>query len=289
MSFTYTETTIPSRQGDALVGHVWLPTGQSKKATVVIFHGYAAHGRYGTVVFAAEMLAAHGFTVVSADLHGFGKSPGAPGFIDSVDSIVGDCADVAMWAKREYPEHARFALGSSMGGNFALRVTLGDASMFRGAVLLGPMVQVAKPPPAWQLPVLKLLASVPGLRSIGVLKPSGLASDKQYKDPERRAVCDDDELGFHGDMCLATGKSLLDASLGLEARLKDVTVPMLVIHGDADEIVPLAGSEKLDEESASDDKTLTIYPGMLHSPLCEYPETRDKVEAQILAWLEARL
>ncbi|KAJ8600672.1 hypothetical protein CTAYLR_007442 [Chrysophaeum taylorii] len=268
-----------------MVGHVWEPSSPIK-GVVVIYHGYAAHGRYGTILFAAEMLGKNGYAVVSCDFHGFGKSPGTPGYIE-LETIVQDAVDLTTFAHETFPGLPVFAMGSSMGGNFALRVTF-QLPYVRGAVLLGPMIQVQNPPPWWQLPVLRFLAATPGIRSIGLLRPSGLASDKQYRDPERRRICDDDPLGFHDPMCLATGKALLDAALDLEQRLDTISVPFLVIHGDADEIVPLEGSKLLIEKAASTDKTLSVYPDMLHSPLCEFPEVRDKVEAEILAWLDAR-
>lgn len=280
----YREVELPG----GLVGHVWQPN-DDPVGCVVIYHGYAAHGRYGTILFAAEMLASNGFVVVSGDLHGCGKSPGTPGFIESVDSVLADCVSIGEYARQKFPNVGRFVMGSSMGGNFALRVTMLQPDLYSGAVLLAPMVKIENKPPAWQMPVLELLASVPLIRSIGLLKPKGLDSDKQYRDPDRRAVCDNDPLGFHGAMCLATGRSLIEASLQLEASLDKIKVPFLVVHGDADEIVPLDGSRLLLQKAQSADKHLEVYPGMLHAPLCELPDTRALVEQLILDWLRARL
>lgn len=284
MAMRYEEVSLPH----GLVGHLWQPN-DSPVGCVVIYHGYAAHGRYGTLLFAAEMLASNGFVVVSGDVHGFGKSPGTPGFIESVDSMLADYITIGEYARQQFPQLGRFVMGASMGGNFALRVTMVQPDLYRGAVLLAPMVKIENKPPAWQMPVLELLACVPLIRSIGVISPKGLASDKQYRDPERRAVCDNDPLRFHGSMCLATGRSLIQASLQLEASLDKVKVPLLVVHGDADEIVPLEGSKLLLQKAQSADKHLQVYPGMLHAPFCELPETRAVVEQLVLDWLRARL
>ena len=175
------------------------------------------------------------------------------------------------YAGDEFPDVPIFALGSSMGGNIALHISL--VTPLAGAVLLGPMIQTSANPPWWQLPLLKTFAGVPVLRSMGLIRPKGLASDKQYRDPERRKICDDDPLGYHDAMCLATGAALLDAIAELQAKIPEITCPFLICHGEKDEIVPLEGSQLLYEQaSQSTDKTIKIYPNMLHSPLCEFPD-----------------
>ena len=269
-----------------LQGYVWHPVGEVR-SVCVIFHGYAAHGKYGTIVFAAELLAASATAVVACDFRGFGKSPGQAGLIESLESLLGDAEATVAFARAEFPEVPVFALGSSMGGNVALHASL--RFNFRGVVLLGPMIETSARPPWWQVPLLKAVNCVPYARTAGLLSPSGLASDKQYKDPERRKICDDDELGYHGSMCLATAAALLEAISALQEKLHELTVPMLIIHGDADEIVPLSGSKLLLDKAKSQDKTLSVYPGMLHSPLCEFPDVRQKVEKEILDWIATRL
>ena len=49
--------------------------------------------------------------------------------------------------------------------------------------------------------------------------------------------------------------------LGTLAKLKDVKLPLLVIHGDKDEIVPVTQGQACHSDSASEDKTLKIFAG----------------------------
>jgi fermentation-respiration switch protein FrsA (DUF1100 family) len=49
-------------------------------------------------------------------------------------------------------------------------------------------------------------------------------------------------------------------------RVRDLSAPLLVIHGDRDEIVPLAHAEAL-FEAASDPKRLQIIEGVGHDDL----------------------
>lgn len=90
-------------------------------------------------------------------------------------------------------------------------------------------------------------------------------------------------------MCLATASSLLGVCEQLEPRLKDVSIPLLVIHGSSDEIVPLEGSRRLVKEAVVADKTLRVFDGMLHSPLAEPLPVREEVEGLILTWIERQL
>ena len=46
--------------------------------------------------------------------------------------------------------------------------------------------------------------------------------------------------------------------------------------------MPLEGSEKLLEEAATTDKTLKVYDGMLHAPLCEPLDVRQQVTRTVI-------
>jgi acylglycerol lipase len=65
-----------------------------------------------------------------------------------------------------------------------------------------------------------------------------------------------------------------------------ISIPVLIMAGGADPIVPVAGSRMLAERISSRDKTLTIYEGLYHEILNE-PE-QGEVIAQICDWLDAR-
>ena len=44
-----------------------------------------------------------------------------------------------------------------------------------------------------------------------------------------------------------------------------------------------------EQATQSTDKTIKIYPNMLHSPLCEFPDVRSKVEQEIVSCIDDRL
>jgi alpha-beta hydrolase superfamily lysophospholipase len=81
--------------------------------------------------------------------------------------------------------------------------------------------------------------------------------------------------------------SRLNAELPrLRARLPELTLPLLAMHGSADRLAPESGTRRLFEGASSQDKTLRIYPGLYHEVHNE-PE-QGRVLADVLAWLEAR-
>ncbi|PQV62662.1 non-heme chloroperoxidase [Abditibacterium utsteinense] len=65
--------------------------------------------------------------------------------------------------------------------------------------------------------------------------------------------------------------------------LKKITVPTLVMHGDADQIVPIDASGKLSAQIAPN-ATLKVYPGASHG-MCL--TEADKINADLLAFLES--
>ena len=67
-------------------------------------------------------------------------------------------------------------------------------------------------------------------------------------------------------------------------RIGSLTVPLLVLHGTADELVPPRASEAVAEKAGSPDVTLKRYDGLYHEILNE-PE-RDEVLGDIRAWLD---
>ena len=69
--------------------------------------------------------------------------------------------------------------------------------------------------------------------------------------------------------------------------LPRITVPVVIMHGTEDKLVPVAGSELIDEKIGSPDKTLKLYDGLYHEIFNE-PE-QDQVLDDLVAWLDAHV
>jgi alpha-beta hydrolase superfamily lysophospholipase len=79
---------------------------------------------------------------------------------------------------------------------------------------------------------------------------------------------------------------MLRAARRVDSGIGTMSLPVLFMHGTADQLTPPEGSRDLYERVASPDKTLKLYDGLYHEILNE-PE-RDEVIGDIAAWLDAR-
>jgi acylglycerol lipase len=88
---------------------------------------------------------------------------------------------------------------------------------------------------------------------------------------------------------LKTGHELLRTSLDLEQRLQEVSLPFIVLHGEADRVTDKSVSEQLLRVASSSDKTIKLYPEMWHGLLYGEPvENSDNVFEDIIDWLDNR-
>ncbi len=94
-----------------------------------------------------------------------------------------------------------------------------------------------------------------------------------------------DPLNRMGKVRARTGAEMITAVAAMPARLEQLTLPLLVIHGGADRLVPPAASELVATGTASSDVTHTVYPGLFHEPHNE-PE-QEQVLDDVVGWLDA--
>jgi acylglycerol lipase len=269
-----TEGTLPSGQ----YWQAW--TVDAPAGVVVLVHGVHEHsGRYRHV---AEWLAAAGYAVYAVDHPGHGRSPGTRGNIGSMSATVDGVSMLVRLAAQRHPEVPLFLYGHSLGGLIALQYLTGAPDeRIRGAVLSAPALDTSAATSVQKLvaPVLSLL-----LPNAGVL---ALDAETISRDPHVVAAYRTDPLNYTGKMRARTGTEMMLASAAMPQRLKSLTLPLLVVHGGADRLMPLAASQVVQTHAGSPDLTLKIYDGLYHEPHNE-PE-QNQVLSDIVAWLDARL
>jgi lysophospholipase len=249
------------------------------KATVALVHGQGEHcGRY---VHVAAALNAAGYDVVSGDLPGHGRSGGLRGHIDRFDAFVDVAASWIEAARARRPDAPIFLLGHSVGGLIAARLLEMSpiAGMLSGAVLTSPAFRLRFPIPAWKEALGRRLDGVlPRLRM-----PSGLKEQRVTRSEDiARATTADPLMVYVASVRFYN--ELLRAQAAALAEAGSISLPVLLLHGGADEIIAPEPSLDFGARLASPDKDVRLLPGLHHEVMNE-PE-RDDVLRDIVGWLD---
>lgn len=277
---SHTEGTFEPKPGICLYEQWWQPS-ETPKALIVIVHGIAEHsGRYAHV---AEYLCQSGYAVGAFDLRGHGRSQGKRAYIQSFDDLLDDLQYFLQRATEKASQGSIFLLGHSLGSGIVVKYLI-DRPLdgIRGALLSGPMIMVGESVP----PILVKVANV-----LGTLTPNlpvlQLDQDTVSRDPDVVERYDSDPMNFRGKLAARTGAEINRTFQYLQANLKRISLPLLIMQGGADRLVNPAGSRLLYEHSTSTDKTLKIYEGLYHEILNE-PE-KEQVMAEMVVWMGARI
>ena len=271
--------TEPATEGTLPSGQHWAGwTVDVPAGVVVLVHGLHEHGgRYGHV---AERLARAGYSSYAVDHPGHGRSPGVRGGIESMAATVAGVGELVRLAADRHPGAPLFVYGHSLGGLIALQYLTGTPDdRIRGAVLSAPALDTGAATRLHRLaaPVLSRL-----LPHLGVLT---LDAETVSRDPAVVAAYRADPLNRTGKVRARTGAEMVAAAAAMPARLGSLTLPLLVLHGGADRLVPTASSELVPAAAGSADVTRTVYPGLFHEPHNE-PE-QEQVLADVVAWRDA--
>ncbi|KAK6780792.1 hypothetical protein RDI58_022976 [Solanum bulbocastanum] len=288
MGVEYHEVFIRNSRGVQLFTCRWLPFS-SPKALVFLCHGYGMEcSRFMRGV--GTKLANNGYAVFGIDYEGHGRSAGARCYIKKFDNIVNDCSEFfkSVCAQEEYREKTRFLYGESMGGAVALLTHKKDPSFWQGALLVAPMCKISekvKPHPM----VISLLTKVEDVIPRWKIVPTKDVIDSAFKEPAKREEVRGNKLIYQAKPRLKTALEMLRTSMHLEESLHEVTLPFLVLHGEADIVTDPEISKALYEQASSKDKTIKLYPGMWHG--LTYGEPEENIEivfSDIISWLDKR-
>ena len=291
---------IQLKDGTDMVVHVWKPTTstteQSIKGIVIIYHGFLAHGLYPTVRYAAELLSrTNQYIVLAPNQRGHGTKPaGLQHYLPSREIVLEDSTTVVQYAQNKFPQCSKiFLMGSSMGGTIALNVAqklrkdttlLKDGFAICGVVLLAPMLQLSVGGPARTL--LWMLSFI--VPTWEIIPSSSTNSEKQYRDPMKRAECDNASIQSSSKIRIASASTCVELASTIQEEFHDITTPYLLLVADEDCVVDNQGDFNLFDQSISNtDKTMKRYPA-LHGLLCEPSPLVDTIERDILEWISAR-
>ena len=265
--------------GSGLFYRSW-PAADQASAVVLISHGLGEHsGRYEHVAAAFN---AAGLQVYALDHLGHGQSPGKRAFVSRFSELTDGVAELRAHIAHEYPSMPVYLVGHSLGGLIAASTVLDAAQDYAGLLMTGPALGVPTPPPAWQVLLLRVFSAVaPGLKALE------LDANAICRDP---AVVEDyvaDPLVHHENIPARMVVSLFDEGARVMASAKDISVPVLLLHGAEDQLTSASASIEFVDMLASSDKQCTIYDGMYHE-LFNEPE-QEAILKTCCEWITARL
>src|SRR3954449_5993696 len=274
---THEEGRFAGEGGLEIYWQAWRPGGEPR-AVVVLAHGASEHsGRYA---WTGEQLNARGYGVYAIDHRGHGKSAGGRAVIDRMHNAVEDLHTLVERAQGAYPGRPLVLLGHSMGGCVALAYTSEHEDTLDALVLSGPLAVLEAASPVQRVAGRVLSAVAP---SLGVV---AIDSSAVSRDPAVVKDYDEDPLNYHGKLPARTVAELAKAIDGFPDAVAKFKLPLLVMHGTADRLVPIAAGQMVAERAGSADKTWKPYEGLFHEILNE-PE-RQQVLDDIADWLDAR-
>lgn len=267
---------------DGLTLHTVKWPTDAPKAIVFLVHGIGEHsGRYAHV---AQALNARGYTVYALDHRGHGRSPGKRRWFDDFQRPVDDLKQYFDLIRIQHPTLRVFVYGHSMGSLLATLFCLRYQEQVAAFISSGSPLSVDEGRSPLFLMAASLMASVlPNMK----LQSLEIGSAALTRDAEMAAAYDADPLNDHSPTSLGMANRLLNTARETRKRLPALKLPMLILHGTADQICPPSASKLLYMLTASPDKTLKLYDGLRHEIHNELE--RETVLSDIGQWLDAHV
>jgi alpha-beta hydrolase superfamily lysophospholipase len=273
------EIEVRVTDGMVLRGRRWCRPGP--RGVVIVSHGFGEHG--GSYARVADVLGlALDLDVIAVDYRGHGKSPGRRGVVRKYDDLTDDLRSVLDWASVQIPDVPRFLLGHSNGGQVALRVALTGQAAIDGIIVTNPALRVAMPIPPSKLRIGRFLARyAPWITLKGDIGATLMTRDPEIQREHRADPLRHSRMSAPLFFGMVEGGEMLIASAG------EIRLPTLMVVGGQDPVVNPAAGREFYDRLGSLDKTLLIYPKMLHDPLNELGA--EQVHDDLVRWLESHL
>ncbi len=216
------------------------------RATVVLVHGVGEHA--GLYARFAAGLTSRGISVRALDLIGHGRTHGPRGTITALDDLVSDVGYLSDLAISRNPEVPIFAVGHSLGGIVTAVTASRRPDRYAGVILSGAT-----------------LSAPPGFGDDGdalELDAADLSADPAYL-----SWLASDPLAFTGGAEISDSlqRILPPAWAKLSASLPALDVPVLLLHGEADPVSPVAGARDWSGRLARG--SLITFPAARHDVL----------------------
>ena len=239
------------------------------RALILLLHSLGEHS--GLYSAAAARLNKAGYGVYRLDFRGHGRSDGPRGDVQNFEDYLRDTDAAVESARRAFPGLALILLGHSMGALVAASYAVAFPGKVDGEVSTCGALRM--------IPALEFLRgcsrhthSERGDERFSLLLPKRQEADSWQDDRQR----------LDSVTVRLAGKVWIQGADWFAPRMKELTTPLLILHGEDDSLVPPEISRWFYEGVSSQDRRLLLYPAQGHSLLKEDGEALD----DIIAWLD---
>ncbi len=265
--------------GISLYSQRWLPEVHPR-AILAIVHGIGEHsGRYMNIV---NHMVSNGIGVYAYDLRGHGNSPGQSGHINSWVEYRIDLLDFLKEIRAQQSGHLIFLMGHSMGALIVLDFILSENEQLEGAIISGAPIEPAGVAKPYKVALARILSRIyPGF-TIDL----GLDVDAISRIPSVVESYRNDPL-VHGKVSARWGTEFLSTVKSIKLRGENISIPLLMIHGEADRLNYAEGAKKFFDRIRIFDKEFISYPAgyhELHNDL-----DHEIMLSDILDWIDRHL
>jgi len=239
-------------RGDTLSGVLHHAEKHSARGAVILCHGMESDKKSEKLVFLSRELARRGVLTLRFDFSYVGESSGKFEDITYSGEVEDLQAAYALLGSRDAGKTA--ILGSSMGGTVALMFAAREPTAAALVTISAPLHPEKFPD--------------------RILTPA------QLRDWRERGF-----TLYNGQRLNVTLLQDLE-SIDVRACARKVTCPVLILHGDADDVVPVEEAYEL-HECLTSPKRLSILQGADHR--FSNPETMRRTVSEALDWLTERV
>jgi alpha-beta hydrolase superfamily lysophospholipase len=278
-SIDHQEGQFSGTAGLQLYFQAWLPLTGTRRAVLVNLHGLGDHsGLYPTL---AAYMPSRGIALYAYDMRGNGRSPGQRAYLSRWEEYRGDLQAFLVRVREAEPELPLFLLGNSLGGlvvlDYALHRPEGLAGVIAAAAPLGPLGV-----PRFLMVLGRVLSRLWPRFSLNVgMDLSGLARDPAVIE----AVLADPLFHRQGTARLST--EVTAAIRRVQEMAGSLAVPLLLLHGSEDRMVPPDGSRTFFAALRHPDCEYREYPGAYHGLFADLDSA--DVIGDVARWIDQHI
>jgi alpha-beta hydrolase superfamily lysophospholipase len=265
--------------GSSLYYQAWLPAGSGRRAVLINLHGLGDHsGLYPNL---SAYFPPRGIALYAYDMRGNGRSPGQRAYIRSWQEYRDDLQAFVARVREWEGDPPLFLLGNSLGGLVVLDYALDHAAALAGVI--------AAAPPLGRLGVPAVLMALGRMMSRVIPRFSlqvGMDLNGLARDPSVIEMVLSDPF-FHRRGTARLSTEVTAAISRVQRRAAELSVPVLILHGSADRMVPPDGSRSFFGKLSHPDREFREYPETYHALFADLNHA--EVLGDLERWLAAHI